>query len=107
MIYYKQITEGYYDRDRYIIMQNVGMSQKDVKASIHSQILTVFFLPLITAGIHIIFAYPVIEKILAILSLTNTGLYIICTVVCFAVFSLLYVIVYLWTAKLYYGIVRK
>lgn len=107
MIYYKQITEGYYDRDRYIIMQNVGMSQKDVKASIHSQILTVFFLPLITAGIHIIFAYPVIEKILAILNLTNTGLYIICTVVCFAVFSLLYVIVYLWTAKLYYGIVRK
>lgn len=107
MIYYKQITEGYYDRDRYIIMQNVGMSQKDVKASIHSQILTVFSLPLITAGIHIIFAYPVIEKILAILNLTNTGLYIICTVVCFAVFSLLYVIVYLWTAKLYYGIVRK
>lgn len=107
MIYYKQITEGYYDRDRYIIMQNVGMSQKDVKASIHSQILTVFFLSLITAGIHIIFAYPVIEKILTILNLTNTGLYIICTVVCFAVFSLLYVIVYLWTAKLYYGIVRK
>lgn len=107
MIYYKQITEGYYDRDRYIIMQNVGLSQKDVKASIHSQILTVFFLPLITAGIHIVFAYPVIEKILAVLNLTNTRLYIYCTIVCFSVFCLLYVTVYLWTAKLYYGIVRK
>lgn len=107
MIYYKQITEGYYDRDRYIIMQNVGMSQKDVKASIHSQILMVFFLPLITAGIHIIFAYPVIEKILACLNLMNTRLYGYCTIGCFVVFSLLYILVYTWTAKVYYGIVRK
>lgn len=107
MIYYKQITEGYYDRDRYIIMQNVGMSQKDVKASIHSQILTVFFLPLLTAGVHIIFAYPVIEKILACLNLMNTRLYVYCTVGCFIVFSLLYILVYTWTAKVYYSIVRK
>lgn len=107
LIYYKQITEGYYDRDRYVIMQNVGMSQKDVKASIHSQILTVFFLPLITAGIHLIFAYPIVEKILAILNLSNTRLYVYCTIGCFAVFSLLYVAVYGWTAKLYYGIVKK
>ena len=77
LIYYKQITEGYYDRERYVIMQNVGMSQKDVKASIHSQILTVFFLPLITAGIHLIFAYPVVEKILAVLNLSNTRLYVL------------------------------
>lgn len=107
MIYYKQITEGYYDRDRYIIMQNVGMSQKDVKESIHSQILTVFFLPLLTAGVHIIFAYPVIEKILACLNLMNTRLYVYCTVGCFIVFSLLYILVYTWTAKVYYSIVRK
>lgn len=107
LIYYKQITEGYYDRERYVIMQNVGMSQKDVKASIHSQILTVFFLPLITAGIHLIFAYPIVEKILAVLNLSNTRLYIYCTIGCFAVFSLLYVVVYGWTAKLYYGIVKK
>lgn len=107
LIYYKQITEGYYDKDRYIIMQNVGMSQKDVKASIHSQILTVFFLPLITAGIHLVFAYPVVEKILAILNLSNTRLYVYCTIGSFAVFSLLYVAVYGWTAKLYYGIVKR
>jgi putative ABC transport system permease protein len=107
MIYYKQITEGYYDRDRYVIMQNVGMSQKDVKDSIRSQILTVFFLPLVTAGIHIIFAYPAIEKILALLNLVNTKLYIYCTIGCFAVFSVFYIIVYAWTAKLYYGIVKK
>lgn len=107
LIYYKQITEGYYDKNRYIIMQNVGMSQKDVKASIHSQILTVFFLPLITAGIHLIFAYPVVEKILAILNLSNTRLYVYCTIGSFVVFSLLYVAVYGWTAKLYYGIVKR
>ena len=107
MIYYKQITEGYYDRDRFVIMQNVGMSQKDVKGSIQSQILTVFFLPLIMAGIHILFAYPVIEKILACMNLMNTQLYVYCTIVCFVIFSLLYVFVYTWTAKVYYGIVRK
>ena len=107
LIYYKQITEGYYDRERYVIMQNVGMSQKDVKASIHSQILTVFFLPLITAGIHLFFAYPIVEKILAILNLSNTRLYVYCTIGCVAVFSLLYVIIYGWTAKLYYAIVKK
>lgn len=107
LIYYKQITEGYYDRERYVIMQNVGMSQKDVKASIHSQILTVFFLPLITAGIHLFFAYPIVEKILAILNLSNTRLYVYCTVGCVVVFSLLYVIIYGWTAKLYYAIVKK
>lgn len=107
LIYYKQITEGYYDRDRYVIMQNVGMSQKDVKASIHSQILTVFFLPLITAGIHLFFAYPIVEKILATLNLGNTRLYVYCTLGCVAVFSLMYVAIYGWTAKLYYAIVKK
>lgn len=107
LIYYKQITEGYYDRERYVIMQNVGMSQKDVKTSIHSQILTVFFLPLVTAGIHLFFAYPIVEKILAVLNLSNTRLYVYCTIGCVAVFSLLYVIIYGWTAKLYYSIVKK
>lgn len=107
LIYYKQITEGYYDRDRYVIMQNVGMSQKDVKASIHSQILTVFFLPLVTAGIHLMFAYPVVEKILMCLNLGNTRLYIYCTIGCIGIFSLLYVAVYGWTARLYYSIVKK
>lgn len=107
IIYYKQITEGYYDKERYTIMQNVGMSQKDVKASIHSQILTVFFLPLITAGVHLLFAYPIVEKIMRLLNLTNTRLFVYCTIGCFILFGLLYVAVYAWTAKLYYRIVKK
>lgn len=107
MIYYKQITEGYYDRDRYVIMQNVGMSQRDVKASIRSQILTVFFLPLVMSGIHIVFAYPLVKKIMIILNLTNTSLFLWCTIGCFVAFTLLYVVVYVRTAKLYYHIVKK
>lgn len=106
MIYYKQISEGYEDRDRYTIMQKLGVSQKDIKNSIHSQILTVFFLPLITAGIHIAFALPIILRSFAILQLENTGLTLICTAFCYLVLALLYTIVYLITSRAYYRIVK-
>ena len=79
IIYYKQISEGYEDKKRFEIMQKVGMSNQEVKSSIRSQVLTVFFLPLITAGIHVAVAFPIIRKILLMLSLTNTKLYVICT----------------------------
>ena len=107
LIYYKQISEGYDDKERYEIMQNVGMSHTEVKKSIHSQILTVFFLPLITAGIHVAFAFPIMSKILAMLGLVNTTLYIICTVACFLIFAAMYAIIYGITSKLYYKIVNK
>ena len=107
MIYYKQISEGYYDRDRYVIMQNVGMSQEDVKSSIRAQILTVFFLPLLTAGVHVAFAYPLIEKILIVLNLSNTRLFVYSILGCYLAFTLVYIMVYSLTAKLYYAIVRK
>lgn len=107
IIYYKQISEGYEDRQRFIIMQNVGMSREEVKKTIHSQVLTVFFLPLIMAGMHIIFAFPMIKSILAAMTLTNTKLYIICTCGCFLLFTIFYMIVYLLTSKIYYKIIKK
>ena len=90
IIYYKQISEGYDDKERFEIMQKVGMSNEEVQGAIRSQVLTVFFLPLITAGIHISFAFPFILKILSMLNLTNTKLFILCTVVSFIIFTLIY-----------------
>lgn len=107
IIYYKQISEGYEDKERFRIMQNVGMSHSEVKRSIHSQIMTVFFMPLIMAGIHVAFAFPIVKQILMILNLTNTSLYIICTIGCFAVFTIIYAVIYSLTAKIYYHIVSN
>lgn len=107
IMYYKQITEGYEDRERFVIMQNVGMSQREVKRSINSQILTVFFLPLVTAGVHICFAFPFVYKIMTLMGLYDMKLFAICTVCVFAGFALFYTIVYRLTARLYYSIVKK
>lgn len=106
IIYYKQISEGYDDRERFDILQKVGMSKKEVKNTIKSQILLVFFLPLITAIIHIMVAFPIVSKILAILNLTNTKLFLGFTGIVILVFTLAYILVYNWTAKIYYKIVN-
>ena len=105
IIYYKQISEGYDDRERFVIMRKVGMTRAEIKRTIRSQILTVFFLPLIAAGIHVAAAFPMISLILALLNMTNVSLYRICTVVCFLVFAGMYVVVYSLTARTYYKIV--
>lgn len=107
IIYYKQISEGYDDKERFEIMQKVGMSHQEVKASIRSQVLTVFFLPLIAAGMHVAAAFPMISRILALFNLMNTSLYIACTGVCFLVFATMYVLIYTLTAKTYYKIVSR
>lgn len=107
IIYYKQISEGYDDKKRFEIMQNVGLSKSEVRSSIHSQVLTVFFLPLIAAGIHMTAAFPILLKLLAGMSMLNTGLFLFCVIVCFLVFAVFYVIVYLLTARSYYKIVSK
>ncbi len=107
IIYYKQISEGYNDKNRFEIMQKVGMSEHEVKKSIHSQVLTVFFMPLITAGIHTAFAFPIIKKILAMLQLTNTRLFLSSTIGVFLAFAVIYAAIYLTTAKVYYKIVKK
>lgn len=105
IIYYKQISEGYEDQARFEIMQKVGMNKKEIKKSINSQILTVFFLPLITAGVHLAFAFPIINKLLTLLVFRNLYLLIFVTVCCFLVFALFYVLVYTVTSKAYYSVV--
>ena len=106
IIYYKQISEGYDDRERYQIMQKVGMSKKEVKRSIRSQVLSVFFLPLVVAVIHVAVAFKVMTKILGVLNLTNVSLFEVCTIITIAVFAVFYIIVYSITAKEYYRIVN-
>ena len=106
IIYYKQISEGYDDRERYQIMQKVGMSKKEVKRSIRSQVLSVFFLPLVVAVIHVIVAFKVMTKILGVMNLTNVPLFAGCTAITIAVFAVFYVIVYSITAREYYRIVN-
>ncbi|MBQ3906331.1 MAG: ABC transporter permease, partial [Lachnospiraceae bacterium] len=106
IIYYKQISEGYEDQGRFEIMQKVGMTTKDIKASINSQVLTVFFAPLLLAGVHLAFAYPLIWKVLKLLMVNNLTYVIFVTVVIYVAFTLFYVLVYKWTAGTYYRIVN-
>ena len=107
IMYYKQITEGYEDKDRFEIMQKVGLEQSDVKKAIHSQVLTVFFMPLLVAGLHVCFAYPMIEKLLHLLFVSDAWLYIRTTIFCFVAFALVYIVIYVLTSKVYYGIVKR
>lgn len=107
IIYYKQISEGYDDRERFAIMQKVGMTHDEVRATISTQVLTVFFLPLVTAAIHVAFAFPMIRIMLSAFNLTNVKIFIWCTLGTIAVFAVLYTIVYLLTARAYYNIVNE
>lgn len=104
-IYYKQISEGYEDQSRFEIMQKLGMTKHDIKKSINSQLLTVFFMPLIMAGLHLAFAFPMVSKMLNLFLMTNYKLFIFTNLASFAVFALLYVLVYKITANAYYSIV--
>lgn len=106
IVYYKQISEGYEDKERFEIMQKVGMSHAEVKKTIKSQVLMVFFIPLVVATIHVSVAFRIVKKILAILSLGgNVGLFLLCTVISIVIFSIIYAIVFAVTAKSYYKIV--
>lgn len=105
IIYYKQVSEGYEDQSRFEIMQKVGMTGREIRRSINSQVLTVFFLPLIMAGVHLGFAFPLIRKLLLLFSLTNFKLLILVTVCCYLIFAFFYVLVYRATSRAYYSIV--
>ncbi len=105
IIYYKQISEGYEDAKRFEIMQKVGMTKKEIRSSISSQLLTVFALPLAFAGLHLVFAFPMIRKMLALLSLTDVALFMRTTLISFVVFGLFYGVVYRLTSRVYYRIV--
>ena len=105
IIYYKQLTEGYEDQARFAIMQNVGMTRREIRRSINSQLLTVFYLPLLFAGLHLAFAFPMIRRLLMLFALYNVGLFAAVTAISFAVFAALYAVVYRQTAGAYYAIV--
>ena len=105
IIYYKQISEGYEDQRRYQIMQQVGMSRREVGASIRGQILLVFFLPLLAAGLHILAAFPMLCRILELFGLYDVGLFALCTAGTLAVFAAVYALVYGLTARTYEGII--
>ncbi len=105
IIYYKQMSEGRDDRERFQIMQKVGMSRLEVKRAIQSQVLIVFFLPLVVAGVHTGFAFPIINRVLAIFSLVGTDFYIWCVLGTFGVFAAAYAVVYALTARTYYRLV--
>lgn len=107
IMYYKQISEGYEDQSRFEIMQKVGMTKTEIRQSINSQILTVFFLPLIFAGIHLAFAFPLISKLLVLFNVTNSRLLITVTIACYLIFALFYVIVYQITSRTYYHLVSS
>ena len=105
IIYYKQLSEGYEDQSRFGIMQKVGMTAREIKGAVNSQVLTVFFAPLLLAGLHLAFAFPFVQKIIRLFGVNNTPLLIATSVGCFLIFALFYLFVYRTTAKTYYAIV--
>lgn len=102
IIYYKQIIEGYDDRSRFQIMRQVGMSKKLISSSVRSQVLTMFLLPLGVAAVHLCFAFPLLTRVLKALALDNVMIFFWCTLVTFGAFVVVYVLVYLITARVYY-----
>ena len=106
IIYYKQVSEGYEDRERYRIMQDVGLERRMVKSSISSQILVVFFAPLLVAAIHVAFDFKLMLHLLAMFGLHEGGTTLLCTAGTFLVFAVIYGLVYLLTARTYYRIVQ-
>ena len=107
IIFYKQISEGYEDRNRFRIMEKIGMTKREVRQAIGSQLVLQFFLPLFTAAVHTAFAFPLLLKMLKVLLLSNTWLFVVCSVVTLAVFAAVYTVVYFMTAKIYYRIVHQ
>ena len=106
IIYYKQVSEGYEDKERFEIMQKVGMSKKEVRSSIRSQVVKVFFLPLIMACIHLLAAFPMMNRLLMLFGLMDVKLVGVCSAATVGVFAIIYVIVYSITARSYYKIVN-
>ena len=107
IIYYKQVSEGYEDKSRFEIMQNVGMTKTDIRKTVNSQILTVFFAPLAMAGVHLSFAFPYLWRILQLFDLTNLRFILLVTAISFAAFAVFYAVIYKLTAREYYKIVSE
>ena len=106
VIYYKQISEGYEDRERFIILQKVGLDQKQIKQTINKQVLTVFFLPLLFAFIHLAFAYHMLSLILKVIGVIDTTMMLIVTLSICAIFLIAYVLIFMITSRSYRKIVQ-
>ena len=107
IMYYKQISEGYEDKGKFGIMRKVGLTDRQIKQSIRSQVLMIFFAPLAIATLHTIVAYPFIEKILKLFLATDNNVFLIALAVTIAVFAVFYLIVYLITSRIYYRIIKE
>ena len=107
IMYYKQISEGYEDKDKFGIMRKVGLTDRQIKQSIRSQVLMIFFAPLAIATLHTVVAYPFIEKILKLFLATDNNVFLIALAVTIAVFGVFYLIVYLITSRIYYRIIKE
>ena len=105
VIYYKQISEGYEDRERFVILQKIGLDDQQVKKTIRKQVLTVFFLPLIFAFIHLAFAYHMLSLIIRLIGVLNPDLMLVVTIIVCGVFFLAYVLVFALTSRSYRRIV--
>ena len=106
VIYYKQISEGYEDRERFVILQKVGLDQKQIKQTINKQVLTVFFLPLIFAFLHLAFAYHMLSLILKVIGVVDTAMMLTVTLSICGVFALVYVLIFIITSRSYRRIVQ-
>lgn len=107
IIYYKQISEGIDDRERFEILQKVGMSHREVKKVIRSQVMMVFSFPLVVAVIHLGFAFPLIKKLLVLFGLVNWKLFLLVCVIVTVIFAISYFVVYRLTARSYYQLVER
>ena len=107
IMYYKQISEGYDDRARFDILRKVGMNDRDIRRAVNSQVLTVFFAPLIASGIHMAFAFPMLTKLLGLFGMMDTGFLAVVTLICYGVFAAVYILVYAITSSSYYRIVSS
>lgn len=105
IMYYKQITEGYDDKERFHVLRDVGMSDREIRKSIRDQVLKVFFIPLLGAGLHIAFAFHIIKLMIKVFGISNTALLIYTTLASFLLFAAFYIVVYLITSRAYYKIV--
>lgn len=107
IIYYKQLSEGYEDRDRFVILQKVGMSAEEVRSTIRVQVLMVFFLPLVMAAVHLAAAFPILMRMVSAFGVYNSTLFVLCCLITLAGFALCYVAVYAMTSRKYYSIVKR
>ena len=106
VIYYKQISEGYEDRERFVILQKVGLDQKQIKQTINKQVLTVFFLPVIFAFLHLAFAYHMLSLILKVIGVVDTAMMLSVTLTICGIFALIYVLIFMITSRSYRKIVQ-